>query len=288
MKKIKRELKKIKDFFLGLRISTIYKLVGIILLIGILFWVFTTVNKSENIEETQTITLTGIIKSKGKNYILIEDTNNKEYVISGINEDLYTIGSEIETIVGSIIDNGTEEKPTTIQSSEITIINENSENKNADSIILAYFTETENYFTEPSLLEEVKMRFITIIDFLFYDGKIKGYKLTDITTKTKLEILKITLSIDSKVETYLPGYKEMLATTGSNVYAGIKNKIIETYLRTTVKICNYDKNLCELATIDFQEMKEAFSISWNVIRNLITDGTENIKEWYEVFSGKKE
>lgn len=289
MKKIKRELNKILDFLKGIRISTIYKLVGLILLIGILFWVFTTLNKSEKTENKTNILLTGTITNKGNDYIIVEDKSENEYKVPVTSEEKYPIGSDVNVSVGTVVEQGENKKPTSITSNNIEITNEKTENKNADEELITYMNETEEYFTtnDTSLKEEAKMRFITIVDFLFYNGKIKGFTLNDLSSKAKLQVLKVALSIDSKIETYFPGYKETISTTTGKVYTGVKNKIIESYLTITTKVCNYDPQTCENATNDFQQMKHAFSITWNVIRNLITSGTENLKDWYEIFSGKK-
>lgn len=288
MKKIKRELNKIIDFFKGIRISTIYKLVGLVLLIGILIWVVSTMNKSTTNKNKENIILTGTIVNKGEDYIIVKDSSNNEYKIPVTDEEKYPLGSDVNTNVGSVVEAGDSNKPTSITSNGVTITNEKTENKNADEEIMAYMNETENYFAseDNSLKEEAKMRFITIVDFFFYNGKIKGYTLNDITSKTKLQALKIALSIDSKIENHFPGYKESITTTTGKAYTGIKNKIIESYLTITTKICTYDAQTCENAKNDFQQMKHAFSITWNVIRNLITTGTDNLKDWYEIWSGK--
>lgn len=288
MNKIKRIFKNIVDFFKDIRISTIYKLVGVFLLIAILFWIYTTWKKNNTFKENNqnTITLNGKVPNKGEDYIIIEDSANNEYLISNTNEEDYPIGSDVSANINSVIEKGTEEKPTTITSDNVSITNEKVENRNADTEVVAYMNETESYFNDTNLKEEAKVRFITIVDFLFYNGTIKGYTLNDLSSKAKLQVLKIALSIDNKIENYLPGYKETISTTTGKAYTGIKNKIIETYLSTTTKICNYDKTLCNDAIKDFQDIKNAFSITWNVIKDLLSSGTDQLKTWYEIYSGK--
>ena len=288
MNKIKRYINKFIDFFKGIRVSTIYKLVGIALLIAILFWIFTTWKKEySNTNKNQSdIILTGTIKNKGEDYIIIEDSANNEYIIHGTDEEDYPIGSDVNANVGEVIEKGTNETPTTITSDKVNITNEKTENKNADAEVISYFNETDSYISNTSLQEEAKVRFITVVDFLFYNGKIKGYTLNDLSSKAKLQVLKIALSIDSKIETYLPGYKETITSTTGRIYTGIKNKIIESYLNTTTKVCNYDQSLCNSAKNDFQDMKKSFSITWNLIKDLISSGKDHLKEWYEIYSGK--
>lgn len=288
MKKIKRYMNNLIDFFKGLRVSTIYKLVGIVLLFAILFWIYTTWKKEySNQNKNQSyVILTGTVTNKGEDYIIVEDSANNEYIIHGTDEEDYPIGSDVNANVQEVIEKGTSETPTTITSDKINVTNEKKENKNADAEVIAYFNETDNYISNTSLQEEAKVRFITVVDFLFYNGKIKGYTLNDLSSKAKLQVLKIALSIDSKIEKYLPGYKETITSTTGKVYTGIKNKIIESYLNTTTKICNYDQSLCNSAKNDFQDMKKSFSITWNLIKDLISSGTDHLKEWYEIYSGK--
>lgn len=288
MNKIKRYIKNIINYFKGIRISTIYKLVGIFLLIAILFWVYMTWRKDNTFKEKTEngVILTGTVTNKGENYIIIKDSANNEYLIPNTNEEKFPIGSDVNANVNSVIEQGTDKAPTIITSDKVNITNEKTENKNADEEIIAYMKETEGYFNDMNLQEEVKVRFIAIVDFLFYNGTIKNYTLNDLSSKAKLQVLKIALSIDNKIENYIPGYKESITSTTGKVYTGIKTKIIEVYLNTTTKICNYDSSLCESAKNDFQEIKENFSITWNVIKDLITNGTDNLKEWYEIYSGK--
>lgn len=288
MNKIKRIIKNIIDFLKGIRVSTIYKIVGVVLLIAILFWIYSTWKKNNTFKENNqnTIPLSGKVTNKGEDYIIIEDSANNEYIIPNTNEEEYPIGSDVSTSIKEVIVPGTDKTPTTITSDKVNITNEKKENRNADSEVIAYMSETESYFENTNFQEEIKVRFITIVDFLFYNGTIKGYSLKDLSSRAKLQVLKIALSIDNKIENYLPGYKETITSTTGKVYTGMKNKIIEVYLSTTAKICNYDKTLCNTAKKDFQDMKKAFSITWNVIKDLISSGTDHLKEWYEIYSGK--
>ncbi len=290
MNKIKRMFKQMIDFFKGIRISTIYKLVGLALLFAILFWVYTTWKSNQALTkkmESDTY-INGKVTNKGEDYIIVEDENQNEYKIPST-EDV-PIGSDVNAKVEEVIEPTEEEKkeetPKTVTSSGVTVTNEKKENKNADAEVIAYFNETESDMENPSLKEEVKARFITVVDFLFYDGTIKGYTLNDLSSKAKLQILKIALAIDSKIENYIPGYKETITSTTGKIYTGLKSKIIESYLKITTKICNYDADTCDQAKKDFQDMKKSFSITWNLIKDLVSSGAENLKEWYEIFSGK--
>lgn len=288
MNKLKRNLKNVVNYFKGIRVSTIYKLVGIFLLFAILFWIYTTWKKDNTFKEKaqEGVILTGIVTNKGEDYIIVEDSAKNEYLLFNIKGENYSIGSDVNANVNSVIEQGTEKKPTTITTDKVNVINEKIENKNADEEIIAYMNETENYFNDANLQEEIKVRFITIVDFLFYGGMINNYTLNDLSSKAQLQVLKIVLSIDNKIENYIPGYKETITSATGKVYTGIKTKIIEVYLNTTTKICTFDRSLCESAKKDFQDIKNAFSLTWNVIKDLTKNEADNLKDWYEIYSGK--
>lgn len=93
-----------------------------------------------------------------------------------------------------------------------------NEIKNPDMEVISYMNETEKLFSDTNYKDEIKKRFIIIIDFLFYDGKLKNYTLDDLSKKAKLQVLKIALSIDTKIEKYFPGYKESISKTTGNIY----------------------------------------------------------------------
>jgi hypothetical protein len=57
-------------------------------------------------------------------------------------------------------------------------------------------------------------------------------------------------------------------------------------LDITTKICEKDSDVCTQAKSDFQDMKKSFSITWDIIKSLASTGASNLKEWYEIYSGK--
>lgn len=150
--------------------------------------------------------------------------------------------------------------------------------------IINYFESLENEVDTSSdedetIGQKIKNKFVVCIDFIFYDKEINGVKFKDLTNKTKLKIIEITLSIDSKLDNKFPGYKEDV----NNSYNNIKSKLIETYLNITTDICNKDKNLCEEAKQGFNNIKKGFNITWDFIKNIIGNSTSKLKDWYEIW-----
>ena len=157
--------------------------------------------------------------------------------------------------------------------------------KTADEEVLTYINTLQSD-TEKGFTDQLKSGFITIVDFLFYDGSIAGHTFDELTTKAKLEVLKAALWVDDKIDSVFPGYKETISNGATKVYTSIKNKIVSTYLDITSSICEANSSLCEQAKEDFQSLKDSFGLTWGFLKNLASSGLDKLQNWYEVWSGK--
>ena len=155
-KKLKRKVNELKNFFKSIRFSTLYKIAGLILLIFTLYMVFTTLNKSKHIGETEDESLNATIIDKGENYLLILDNQKEEYLIEKKTTEDETIGSTIRFSINSIIDGD----PKILKTTSIELINTVSNTKNADSEILEYIKKTNRMFSNASENEsEIEIRY---------------------------------------------------------------------------------------------------------------------------------
>lgn len=219
--------------------------------------------------------LIGFISYKNINKSTTLNQNIETSIISNnTNDDLKNSNNKEDIqIKENDISNTEKEEKTNIKNNGIN----NEEN------IIQYFQDFDNELTyynndDETLGNKIKEKFVTCIDFLFYDKEINEITFKELTNKTKIKILEITMSIDSKIESKFPNYKEKI----NNTYQNIKSKIIEKYLDTTTNICNEDKDLCNTAKENFQNLKENFNITWNFIKNLIGSSTSKLKDWYEI------
>ena len=150
--------------------------------------------------------------------------------------------------------------------------------------IIAYFSNTENEVNNStSFKDSLKEKFVTLVDFLFYDGEIKGKTFKELSNKTKLKVLEIFLKIDNKLDNKFPNYKENISNTGNKVYTNVKTKAIETYLNLTTEICTNDASLCESAKEGLRTLKESFSLTWDFIKEMSGVGLTKLKNWYEIW-----
>lgn len=153
--------------------------------------------------------------------------------------------------------------------------------KNADENVLAYFNNEVNTADTKSK-GTLKNAFIKVVDFIFYDKDINGYYFKDLTASAKLKVISLALKLDAIIDKHFPGYKDELSSS----YAKAKDNLITLYLNLTSEFCKNNDSICESAKNDFALLKESLNLSWDVIKNLAKSGTNKLKEWYEIFSGK--
>ena len=165
--------------------------------------------------------------------------------------------------------------------------NETISTSTTDKDIVTYFTNLDNnldnYNQDKSIGKKIKEGFITVVDFLFYDGKIKGKTFDDLSNTTKIKVLQIAFSIDEKMDKYFPGYKEEISTTSKSIYTSVKSKATELYLNITTNICENDPTTCQTAKEGLSDLKESFSLTWDFIKDTGTTGLKKLKEWYEIW-----
>lgn len=143
-----------------------------------------------------------------------------------------------------------ESKEDNDQNSNDVNIKDNSDDNYNDSVtseedVVNYFEKKYDEVNNNSwddVKDKAKEYFITIVDFIFYDGKIKGHTFNDLSSTAKLKIISIALKIDNKIEEYIPGYKETISSNGSKIYNNVKEKLVTLYLDISTEICKNHEN----------------------------------------------
>lgn len=166
--------------------------------------------------------------------------------------------------------------------------NEDADDKYDEDDVVSYFQNMEDEIdNSSSFKEKFKKYFIEVVDFIFYDKEIKGYTFDELGNMAKIKIISIALKIDSKIEEYVPGYKESISTTSSNIYNNIKEKLVTMYLDISTDICSGDNEKeCARVKEIFGEVKNVCKIGWSFIKSLVNNGVTKLREWYEIYSGK--
>lgn len=174
-----------------------------------------------------------------------------------------------------------------------TIKNDNYNEK--DNIVIDELNNTLKNIEESPQDENFKDKasstFISIVDFLFYDGTIKGISFDELTEKGKEKVLEISSKIDVKLEEKCPGYKEKISNSTSKAYQkaskiikkGAKN--INDFAKSALGDENYQ------AIIDAKDelvkySKESLNYVTGAGSKVFNNTKEKLNEWYQNFKNK--
>lgn len=180
-----------------------------------------------------------------------------------------------------------------ISNNKDTIKNDNYNEK--DNIVIDELNNTLNNIEKSTRDENFKDKasstFISIVDFLFYDGTIKGISFDELTEKGKEKVLEISSKIDVKLEEKCPGYKEKISNSTSKAYQkaskiikkGAKN--INDFAKNALGDENYQ------AIIDAKDelakySKEALNYVTGAGSKVFNNTKEKLNEWYQNFKNK--
>ena len=280
-----------------------------VLLIGIVIYLVM-------LSKDRTSDIIGKVIVVGSDYVIIENSDD-DYLVQNIDQN-YDVGDEIkvtykerefndETSPKTIIskdsilikkDSSQESIDTTANSNEpsttqktttkkpITTTTKKIDPTDADDEVVEYIEELKKDFDATTIKDSAKKGFITVIDFIFYNGSIKGHTFKELSASAKLKVLSTALYFDGKIENYFPGYKESISSTTNKIYTNIKNEIVETYLNVAAKVCEKNGEACETAKKEFATIKKNLGLTWSLIKDIAGDGLDKLKSWYEIFSGK--
>lgn len=164
-----------------------------------------------------------------------------------------------------------------------------------DGIIINEFNSIKDRITNylnsadfENFKDSAKGVFINIVDFIFYDGEIKGIKFNDLTEEGKKQVLALASSIDSMITNKYPTYKEDISTTTKDAYKkaselikqGAKN--ISDFSKDKLGEENY--NTIKNAKDELVEYsKQAIEIIGNFSSKTWSNVKNKVKNWYEEF-----
>ena len=163
------------------------------------------------------------------------------------------------------------------------IVQDNEEETYTEDDLVNYFNNMEDEINKESNLDKFKTtfkdKFTSIVDFIFYDKEIKGYKFKDLTSTAKLKVIAAAIKIDSKIDEKVPNYKDKL----SDKYKDIKSELVVSYLDLTVNICSNHEEGCDKAKKIFGEIKDKGKIGLGYIKDILSKGKNKLKDYYEIY-----
>lgn len=233
------------------------------------------------------------------NYLNKEDTQVKEE-----NNNNFDLGDNIKdtdtSLVNDKIDEGNNnlEKNDKIDNNTYNDNNDTINYSNEDMIVIKSIEninkEVDNLVTTENNAEaqsKAKGIFIMLVDFVFYDGEIKGVTFNSLTEAGKTKVLKLINTIDEKIEKHFPHYKEDISSKteaaflkaseiikkgANNIKDFTKEKLGEKYYQDIIN----SKDDFVLYT------KNALSIVTDFSSSLFNSIKDKLNKWYEEFKNK--
>ena len=193
-----------------------------------------------------------------------------------------------------------------IETKEITLVTEqNTTTIATDEEVVEYIedvtNEVETLTEEESLSEKTKQSlkkaFITLTDFIFYDGTIKGKTFKELSYEAQTKILELYEKLDTKIESVFPNYKEEIKDTSTKTYSKAKEKAKElketikniyiervgedTYQKEMDIIKNNKDKVVEKTTPVISDVKDK-------AKDTYTKAKDKLDEWYKNFKESSE
>jgi len=215
----------------------------------------------------------------------VEEVSNKdEYSYNNL------IIEEVNTNYGNVVNDYNVEEN---NYNDIVVESDNDLVDYMEGVQLRVDSIVSNNETSKSEENVLRNTFITITDFIFYDGEIKGKKFSDITSSCKEKIIDIYTKIDEKIESKYPHYKENIKDTSKKVYTGAVEKAKEVKEKIKESYKNYVGEDGYNQTMDaYEEDKQNLKDVYEVYKPYIDEGKEKAKsgvekakeklnEWYQ-------
>ena len=196
------------------------------------------------------------------------------------NSNIETVKEEPSNVVESNITSN-------VESNIVSNTNNEDEFTSEDRVVIEYLEEQYNEINgNKTTKEKAKEVFTTTVDFLFYDGEIKGKTLKELTSKGKTEATKLITKIEVALENKYPG----LIDETKDKYKEKKELIIEKYNETINNFCNNRKDKCEEAKQDYENLKKEYKETFKFLLEKGSEGIDKAKEkfsnWYSNYKNK--
>ena len=282
----------------------------IVILGGVIFLAIglvITFNIIENREYKSSDISANISDNKTSNKVTNDNVSNEENKVSEDN----VVSDNNEEIKDNI--NNTTIKEEYVNNEVIDkkeeVIDKNSTNKNnantnntnnsnaitysdKDTEVINSLNETlskvKSNVSDSSFLDSAKGVFISVVDFLFYDGSISGVTFDELTDSGKRKVLEIASNIDSTIENKFPGYKETISDKASNAFNKASEIIksgandLNDFAREKLGEDNY-QSIIDAKDELIVYTKNAINFIGDVSSSLWNSAKDKLDNWYQNF-----
>ena len=282
----------------------------IVILGGVIFLAIglvITFNIIENREYKSSDISANISDNKTSNKVINDNVSNEENKVSEDN----VVSDNNEEIKDNI--NNTTIKEEYVNNEVIDkkeeVIDKNSTNKNnantndtnnsnaitysdKDTEVINSLNETlskvKRNVSDSGFLDSAKGVFISVVDFLFYDGSISGVTFDELTDNGKRKVLEIASNIDSTIENKFPGYKDAISDKASNAFnkaseiikSGAKD--LNDFAREKLGEDNYQSIIDAKDELVYYT-KNAINFIGDVSSSLWNSAKDKLDNWYQNF-----
>lgn len=276
----------------------------IVILGGVIFLAIglvITFNIIENREYKSSDISANISNSTSNNKVANE--SNEEDVVNEDNVEEFKDTVKDNTTINKdkVNDNVIDKKEEVIDNNSTNKNNANTNNTNNSNAITYSDKDTEvinslnetltkvkSNVSDSGFLDSAKGVFISVVDFLFYDGSISGVTFDELTDSGKRKVLEIASNIDSTIENKFPGYKETISDKASNAFnkaseiikSGAKD--LNDFAREKLGEDNYQSIIDAKDELVYYT-KNAINFIGDVSSSLWNSAKDKLDNWYQNF-----
>ena len=161
-----------------------------------------------------------------------------------------------------------------------------------DKSVIDTLSNTLNDIKNSEVTEDfksgAKKTFIDIVDFLFYNGTIKGVTFDELTETGKTKALELANKIDEAIEAKVPNYKETISDKATNAFKAVSSLIkkgssnLNDFLKEKLTEEHYN------AIVDSKEdlanySKSAISFIKDNGSKLLNTAKDKLSAWYNKY-----
>ena len=193
------------------------------------------------------------------------------------------------------INNNDSNKETTTNNKDIPKKEESTSLSSKDNLVISELnsslTSINKNANDKDFSKKAKATFISIVDFLFYEGTIKGVTFNELTENGKEKVLKLANKIDITLEEKSPGYKETICATTSKAYKKASQIIkdsandINNFAKESLGDENYN-SIIEAKDELLLYSKNALNFITGNGSKILNDTKNKLNYWYQDFKNK--
>lgn len=180
---------------------------------------------------------------------------------------------------------------TTTTTTKVTTTKKNAKLTKKDETVLKEIEELDkntdtllNSESSEEIKDKAKGIFVSLVNFLFYDGEIKGVTFDELSDSGKQKVLEYSKKIDEKIEKKYPNYKDTINTKTKDAY----NKASELIKKGAKEISEFSRE--KLGEDNYNSIIDAkddivkySKKAGSFIKDFSIKTKDKLKSWYENF-----